>query len=105
MSSALAFDPTVIGVILLMVAATVLTRVGGLWVLDRVQVSDRIEAGLSVLPGAIVIAILGPEILAGGPAEWTAAGLTAIVMARLENILIALCVGVLAVVVLRSAGL
>lgn len=68
-------------------------------------VSARLEAGLSVLPGAIVVAILGPEILAGGPAEWTAAGVTAVVMACIENILLALCVGVLTVVVLRSAGL
>lgn len=105
MSSVLAFDPVVIGVILLMVAATVLTRIGGFWLLNRVEVSDRLEAGLSVLPGAIVVAILGPEVLAGGLAEWTAAGITAVVMARVENILIALCAGVLTVVVLRSAGL
>lgn len=105
MSSALAFDATVGGVILLMVVVTVLTRIGGFWLLNRLEISDRVEAGLSVLPGAIVVAILSPEILARGPVEWTAAGLTAIVMARTENILIALCVGILTVIVLRSADL
>lgn len=95
-------DPVVVGVILLMAGATALTKVGGLWLLSQVDVNDRLEAGLSVLPGAIVVAILGPELLAGGPTEWAAAGVTAVTMARTESILLALVTGVLSVVALRS---
>jgi uncharacterized membrane protein len=105
MSSPLAFDPYVGGIILLMAVATALTKIGGFWLLNRVEVNDRVEAGLSVLPGAIVLSILAPKIIAGGPAEWTAAGITAIVMARMKNILLALCVGVITVIALRTAGL
>lgn len=97
----LSLDPFVVGVIVAMAAVTVVTKVGGLWLLSRVDVSERLEAGLSVLPGAIVVAILGPELVAAGPAEWGAAAVTAVVMWRSENILLALCAGVGAVLLLR----
>lgn len=99
---AFSLDPVVVGVIFAMAAVTVVTKVGGLWILSHVEVSERLEAGISVLPGAIVIAILGPELASGGPAEWSAAGITLLVMWRTENILLALCSGVAAVVLFRT---
>lgn len=101
-TGALSVDPAVVTVVLAMAAATMLTKVGGLWFLSRVEVSERVEAGLAVLPGAIVVAILAPELLSGGPREWAAAGVAAATMARTENILLALLAGVLTVVALRS---
>ena len=97
-------DPLVVGVILGMAAITLVTKVGGLWVLSQFEVSDRLEAGITVLPGAIVVAILAPELAAGGPAEWAAAGAAGLVMWRTENILLTLCVGVAAVIAFRSIG-
>ncbi len=99
---ALALDPLVVGVVLAMALVTALTKVGGLWLLRRIEVSERLEAGLSVLPGAIVIAILGPELAAGGPAEWGAAGIVLLVMWRTESILLSLCSGVGTVVLFRA---
>lgn len=96
-------DPLVVAVILGMALVTIVTKVGGLWLLSQFEVSDRLEAGLSVLPGAIVIAILAPELVAGGPAEWGAAGATGLVMWRTENILLALCTGLAAVILFRMA--
>ena len=55
-----------------------------------------------MLPGAIVIAVLGPELAAGGPAEWGAAGLVLLVMWKTESILLALVAGVLGVVGFRA---
>ncbi|MDF9745546.1 AzlD family protein [Natrinema salsiterrestre] len=101
---AFALDPLVVGVILAMTLVTALTKVGGLWLLRRIEVSERFEAGLSVLPGAIVIAILAPELAAGGPAEWSAAGIVVVVMWRTESILLSLCGGVGAVVLFRAIG-
>ena len=95
--SGLELDPLVVGVILAMAIVTYATKVGGLWVLSRVDVSERVEAGLAVLPGAIVIAILGPELASGGPAEWAAAAVVLVVAWRTESILLSLCVGVVAV--------
>lgn len=98
----LSLDPPVVGIILAMAIVTVLTKVGGLWLLSHLDVSERTEAGLSVLPGGIVIAVLGPELAAGGPAEWSAACVVLLVMARTENILVALCAGLVSVVLFRG---
>lgn len=99
---ALSLSPVAVGVILAMAVVTYLTKTGGLWLVNRIEMSERLEAGLSVLPGAIVIAVLGPELAAGGPAEWGAAALVLAVMWRTESILLALCAGVVGVVVLRG---
>lgn len=99
---ALSLDPLVVGIVLAMAVVTFVTKVGGLWLLSRFEVSDRLESGISVLPGAIVIAILGPELAEGGPAEWAAAGLTLLVMWRTGNILLALIAGVVGVVTFRT---
>ncbi|AGB16176.1 putative membrane protein [Halovivax ruber XH-70] len=98
----LGLDPFVAAVILAMAVATFATKVGGLWVLSRVEVSDRVEAGLSVLPGAIVVSILGPELVDGGPAEWAAAGVVAFVAWRTNRLLVALLAGLVAVVGFRA---
>ena len=101
-SDALALDPFVVAVVLAMAVVTVLTKVGGIWLVRHVELSDRLEAGLSVLPGAIVIAVLGPELAAGGPAEWGAVGLVLLVMWKTESILLALVAGVLGIVGFRA---
>jgi len=95
-------DPFVAGVILALAVATFATKVGGLWVLSRIEVSDRVEAGLSLLPGAIVVSILGPELVEGGPAEWSAAALVLVVAWKTENVLLAIVVGAGAVVAFRG---
>ena len=101
-ADALSLDPFVASVILAMAAATVLTKVGGIWLVRHVDLSERLEAGLNVLPGAIVVAVVGPELAAGGPAEWGAAGLVLLVMWRTESILLALVAGVVGVTAFRA---
>lgn len=101
-SGALAVDPYILSIIAGMAIVTYITKAGGIWLLSRFDVSDRVEAGLSVLPGAIVIAILGPELADGGPPEWAAAGVVLLVMVKTENILLALIAGLGAVLVFRT---
>lgn len=98
----LQLDPFVIAVILGMSVATYVTKAGGLWLLSRITVSDRMEAGLEMLPGAIIVAILGPELISAGPADWGAAAVVIFVMWRSENVLLALLCGVAAVLVFRT---
>lgn len=102
-SADLSLDPLVVGVIAGMVVVTVIAKLGGLWLLSQFEVSPRLEAGIAVLPGAIVIAILGPELADGGPPEWGAALVAGLVMWRTENILLTLVVGIFAVIVFRAA--
>lgn len=102
LTGALSLDPLVVGVILAMAVVTVVAKVGGIWLVRHVELSDRLEAGLDVLPGAIVIAVIGPELAAGGPAEWAAAAVVVVVMYRTESILLALVTGVVGVVGFRA---
>lgn len=85
-------DPVVVGVIVVMALLTYLTKVGGLWLLGHVEPSDRIDAGLSVLPGAVVVAIVGPELVAGGPSAWLG-GAAVVLLTRKTGSLLAAMVG------------
>jgi uncharacterized membrane protein len=98
----LSFDPVVVAVVLAMAAITYATKAGGLWLLGRVEIPERFEAGLEALPGAVVISILAPEVLSGGPAEWAAAGVVLAVAWKTENVLLAIVVGVGAVLLFRG---
>jgi uncharacterized membrane protein len=101
-SSLFRLKPFVVGVILVMGIATYVTKAGGLWLLGRVDVSDRVEAGLEVLPGAIVVSILGPTLVDAGPAGWSAAAVALLVAWRSESVLLTIIAGVGAVVFLRA---
>lgn len=85
-----------------MSVATYVTKAGGLWLLSRINVSDRIESGLEMLPGVIIISILGPELTSAGPAEWGAAVVVLFVMWRSENVVLALVCGVASVLLFRN---
>lgn len=85
-----------------MAVSTYVAKAGGLWLLGRIDVSERAEAGLEVLPGAIVVSIIGPELAAGGPAEWAAAGVALLVAWKTESVLLAIVVGAGAVVGFRG---
>ncbi|MFD1586336.1 AzlD family protein [Halorientalis brevis] len=98
-------DPVTVGVILAMASVTYLTKAGGLWLLGRVDLSARAEAGLEALPGAVVVSILAPSVVTAGPPTWLAAGVVVLVAWRTENVLAALLVGVSALLLLRGPPL
>lgn len=95
-------DPLVVGVVAAMALVTYATKVGGFWLLGRVEVGERTEVGLETLPGAIIVAIVAPELAGGGPPEWTAAALAALVAWKTDNLLAALGVAMVAVLALRA---
>lgn len=102
MTGNVALSPAVVAVIVGMSLATYVTKAGGFWLLNRITVSDRVEAGLEVLPGAIIVAILAPELLDAGPAEWGASAVVLVLMVRTENVLLALLGGLAAVLAFRG---
>jgi len=95
-------DPTVVAVILGMAAVTYATKAGGLWLLGRVDLSERAEAGIDVLPGAVVVAFVAPALADGGVPEWVAAAATVAVARKTGNLLVSLAVGVAVVLAVRS---
>mgnify|MGYP002762583879 CR=1 FL=1 len=100
--SSFPLDPFVVAVIVCMSVVTYATKAGGLWLLSRINVSDRVKSGLEMLPGAIVISIFRPELISAGPAEWSSAAVVLLVMWRTENVLLALLCGVAAVLIFRN---
>ena len=88
-------DPQVLITILLMGLATYATRAGGLWLTNRLSLSDRMEAWLEYIPGAILVSRVAPAVLAGGFAEALAALAVVLVALRTGSLPVAMvtCVG------------
>lgn len=102
MSNALALDPAVVALIFGMAVVTYLTKAGGLWLVGHIDLSERAEAGLDVLPGAVVVALVAPSLAEGGVPEWAAAGATVVVAHKTGSLLLSLAVGVGTVVAVRG---
>nr|WP_284710687.1 AzlD domain-containing protein [Desulfovibrio aminophilus] len=85
-----------------MALVTYLTRAAGLFLVNRLRLAGRSEAFMRAIPGAVLVSILAPSILAGGLPEWAAAGAVVAVSARFANLPLSLAVGVGAVWLLRA---
>jgi uncharacterized membrane protein len=88
--------------ILLMALATYATRVGGLWLASRLDLSERAGAWLDQIPGAILVSLVAPTVLTGGPAEALAAIAVVIVALKTGSLPAAMVTGVGAVLLLRT---
>lgn len=97
-------EPRALAAILGMALATYATRAGGVWLLGRTRPSRLLTAWLNQLPGAILVALVAPAVLAAGFAGVIAGACTALVAARTRNIALALVAGVVALWVMRRIG-
>lgn len=95
-------DSAVLVTIIGIAVATFVTKAGGYWLIQRVDVSPRLEAGLSALPGAILISLIAPRLMGGGVAEWASAGVVFVIAVRTGNILLAILGGVGTVLAVRA---
>lgn len=95
-------DASTMLVIAAMAAATYATKAGGLWLLNRLTLDDRLEACLEALPGAIVVSIVGVELVTAGPAAWIAAIVVVLLVARSGSLLLGLVGGVAGILALRA---
>jgi uncharacterized membrane protein len=88
--------------ILLMAVATYALRAGGYWLMGRVTLSPRLEAGLVYLPGAVLTALVVPATIEAGLPGVLALGAVAVVMRRWGNLFLALVAGVAVVWLVRQ---
>ena len=95
-------DPQALLAIALMALATYATRAGGLWLASRLALSERMEAWLGYIPGAILVSLVAPTVLTGGLAETLAAVAVILVALRTGSLPVAMVTGVGAVLVLRA---
>jgi uncharacterized membrane protein len=95
-------DPTVVAVVAAMAVLTYLTKAGGFWLLGHVDPSERVDAALSVLPGAVVVSIVAPELLNGGPSAWIAAAAVVVLTRKTGSLLAALIGGLGVLLAVRA---
>jgi uncharacterized membrane protein len=89
--------------ILAMAAATILTRVSGIFLVRYLAIGEETREALDAIPPAVLMAVIAPTALATGWAETIACLVTALVAFRLP-LLLSVAIGVATVVVLRMAG-
>jgi uncharacterized membrane protein len=94
-------DPHNLLAILGMAIATYATRLAGLALAGRFQLSPRAQAAFDAIPPAVLVAVIAPSALATGWPETVAALLAALAATRLP-LLGVVAVGVAAVVALRA---
>lgn len=94
-------DPHTLLAILAMAIATYATRLAGLALAGRLQLSPRAQAAFDAIPPAVLVAVIAPSALATGWPETAAALLAALAATRLP-LLGVVAVGVAAVVALRA---
>jgi uncharacterized membrane protein len=93
-------DPANLAAIVAMALTTYATRIGGLWLLQFVRVTPRVQASLDALPVAVLTAVIAPSLIKGGTPDLIAAALTLLAAARLP-LLAAVLIGVGSAVALR----
>ena len=89
-------------VILMMGAITYAFRGGGYWLMGRITLSPRVEAGLGYLPGAVITALVVPGALEAGVPGVLGLVAVALVMRMRPNLLLAMAAGILTVVAARQ---
>ncbi|MBX9876066.1 MAG: AzlD domain-containing protein, partial [Beijerinckiaceae bacterium] len=76
-------DPHTLLAILGMALATYATRLAGLALAGRLQLSSRAQAAFDAIPPAVLVAVIAPSALATGWPETAAALLAALAATRL----------------------
>lgn len=77
-------------------------RGGGYWLMGRVTLSPRLEAGLAYLPGAVITALVVPSMLEAGVPGVFGVAVVAISMRIRPNLLLAMTAGIFTVWLVRQ---
>jgi len=91
--------------IALMAAATMMTRLGGYWLMAHVPLTRRVRRMVEALPGSVVIATVVPIAVQGGVPAMLAIAAAVFAMVVRRNELLAIAIGVVIAAAARSVGL
>lgn len=84
--------------------ATYSLRLGGLLLASHFPRAGRFRKGMDALPGALLFSLVLPSIFSEGIWGVVAGGLTALVVLRTRNPLLAMLVGMLVIFTARRMG-
>lgn len=88
-------------IIAVMAVITYGFRAGGYWLMGRITLSPRLEAGLSYLPGAVITALVVPAALEAGLEGIAGVAAVGVTMRLKNNLLLSLVCGIGTVWALR----
>lgn len=92
--------------ILGMTAVTYAIRAGGFLIATRLPTTGFVALWMRNIPGAVLAALIAPEVLKGGPAAWLATVAATLVYLATRNVFATIVGGVLVIFLLRRfAGL
>src|SRR5699024_9522114 len=94
--------PSALVLIVMMGGVTYATRAGGYWLMGRMTLSSRVEAGLAYLPGAVLTALVVPPAIEAGWPGVAGVAAVALVMWRWGNLFLALVAGVCVMWMMRQ---
>lgn len=98
----MSLDPQVLKAIVLMGIVTYAMRAGGFWLMGRVTLSPRIEAGLAYLPGAVITALVVPSAVSAGVPGVIGLIAVGIAMWLRPNLILAMIAGIGTVLLVRQ---
>ena len=99
-------SPDALLAILGMAAITYVIRAVGFLIAERLPATGFIALWMRNIPGAVLAALIAPDVLKGGPAAWLAAAAAILVYFATRNVFATIVGGVLAMFLLRRfAGL
>lgn len=95
------FNSVAVLAIVGMAIATLLTRIGGFWMMSYVTVSPRVERFLRHTAGGVLVAIVTAAVMKGDPAMWGGLATAVAVMLILRKSMTAILIGMVIAVGLR----
>lgn len=94
-------SPEALVAIFAMAVVTLLIKMSGLLLADRLPRTGFGAAWLEHIPPAVMAALVAPAVANGGPPEWVAALATAVAYIATRTLLVALAAGVATVYLVR----
>lgn len=95
------FNSVAVIAIVGMAIATLLTRIGGFWMMSYVTVSPRLERFLRHTAGGVLVAIVTAAAMKGDPAMWAGLAAAVAIMLVLRKSMTAILIGMLLAIGLR----
>ena len=89
-------------VVLLMALVTLATRWGGVFVMSFVPISPPVERFIKAMSASVLVALLAPLFLTGGPATQAAMLATGVLMVVVKKPIVAITAGILVAAIWRQ---
>jgi uncharacterized membrane protein len=97
-------DPQLLPLLAALMAASFACRAVGFALMRFVAVTPRVTAALEAAPLAVMVGIVAPAAVRGGPPEWVALAVTATLMRATGNDFMSALAGVAALAAVRAFG-